>query len=152
MTSSLPSHLLPVEIFDTTTFNAGLANNNSLRECKAAIERVSDHLNAAFKRGENIRELVHARAQFIDALLRSIWRRQNWGNYEPSLIAVGGYGRGELHPYSDIDLLILLPEDNDNCFANAEGFVTFLWDVGLQIGHSVRTVAQCREAATADIT
>ncbi len=152
MTLSLPDNLLPAEIFDAATFGTNLANNNSLRECKAAIERVSNYLNASFERGDNIRDLVHARALFVDDLLRCIWRRQSWDDREPSLIAVGGYGRGELHPYSDIDLLILLPEDNDSCFANAEGFVTFLWDIGLQIGHSVRTVPQCYEAAAADIT
>ncbi|HET8711100.1 MAG TPA: [protein-PII] uridylyltransferase [Spongiibacteraceae bacterium] len=152
MTSALLSRLLPADIFDPTVFASSLATNNSLRQCKAAIERVSIHLDTLFERGENIRDLVHARALFIDELLRCMWQRQSWGNDEPSLIAVGGYGRGELHPYSDIDLLILLPEDSDSCFANAEGFVTFLWDIGLHIGHSVRTVAQCREAAAADIT
>lgn len=152
MTLAPPAESLPAEIFDAAMFCANLAINNSLRECKSAIERVSTHLDTAFQRGDNIRELVHARARFIDELLRCIWHRQSWGECEPSLIAVGGYGRGELHPYSDIDLLILLPEDNDSCFANAEGFVTFLWDIGLQIGHSVRTVAQCREAAASDIT
>ncbi len=152
MTLQLPPNALPAEVFDAAQFAACLANNNSLRECKAAIERVSLYLNTRFEHGDNIRDLVHSRALFVDELLRGIWRRQSWGECEPSLIAVGGYGRGELHPYSDIDLLILLPEDNDSCFANAEGFVTFLWDIGLQIGHSVRTVSQCREAATADIT
>ncbi|HEY3699979.1 MAG TPA: [protein-PII] uridylyltransferase [Spongiibacteraceae bacterium] len=144
--------LLPAEIFDAAAFNAALTASNSLHECKAAIDRVAAYLDDAFKRGENIRELVQARAQFLDELLRGVWQRQTWPEQQPSLIAVGGYGRGELHPYSDIDLLILLPTETDNCFANAEGFVTFLWDIGLQIGHSVRTVAQCREAAAADIT
>ncbi len=146
------ANLLPPDIFDAAIFSQSLASHTSLRECKAAIERVSNHLNASFERGDNIRDLVHARAQFIDQLLLAVWQRQTWRDCEPGLIAVGGYGRGELHPHSDIDLLILLPEDSDSCFANAEGFVTFLWDIGLQIGHSVRTVAQCREAATADIT
>ncbi|MFT3929997.1 MAG: [protein-PII] uridylyltransferase [Spongiibacteraceae bacterium] len=152
MTLQLPPNTLPAEVFDAAQFAACLANNNSLRECKAAIERVTTYLNQCFERGDNIRDIVHARARFIDELLHCVWQRQTWRDCEPSLIAVGGYGRGELHPYSDIDLLILLPEDNDSCFANAEGFVTFLWDIGLQIGHSVRTIEQCREAATADIT
>lgn len=143
---------LPPEVFDAATFSGELAASNSLQQCKAAIERVNTHLNNAFARGENVRELVWARSNFVDALLRSVWQRQQWAGSQPSLIAVGGYGRGELHPFSDIDLLILLPEECADCLVNAEAFVTFLWDIGLQIGHSVRTVAQCREAAAADIT
>src|SRR5690606_4992360 len=147
MTSSLP-----VEVFDVATFGKALATSNSLQQCKAAIERVSAHLHAAFAAGRDISELVHSRATFIDELLRCVWQRQRWTGPQASLIAVGGYGRGELHPYSDIDLLILLPEECSECLVTAETFVTFLWDIGLQIGHSVRTVAECREAAAVDIT
>ncbi|WP_193086887.1 [protein-PII] uridylyltransferase [Advenella sp. FME57] len=70
-----------------------------------------------------------------------------------SLCAIGGYGRGELFPYSDIDLLILLqrpPEDGDK--ALLEQFVSSLWDLGLDIGHSVRTIDECLSESAADIT
>jgi [protein-PII] uridylyltransferase len=143
---------LPPEVFNAVAFQGELTASNSLQQCKAAIERVNSCLNEAFVRGDNIRDLIYARADFIDVLLHSVWQRQQWLGLEPALIAVGGYGRGELHPYSDIDLLILLPDVCGDCLVNAEAFVTFLWDIGLQIGHSVRTIAQCREAAAAEIT
>ncbi|MGO1768200.1 MAG: nucleotidyltransferase domain-containing protein, partial [Advenella sp.] len=70
-----------------------------------------------------------------------------------TLCAVGGYGRGELFPYSDIDLLILLqqPPTNDEK-ALLERFVSALWDLGLDIGHSVRTIDECLVESAADIT
>ena len=69
------------------------------------------------------------------------------------LIAVGGYGRGELFPYSDVDLLILLPQEPDESEREAlEQLVGMLWDIGLEVGHSVRTLDECSEAAAADIT
>jgi len=70
-----------------------------------------------------------------------------------ALIAVGGYGRGELQPASDIDISILLrdPLDADSS-SGLEAFVTFLWDIGLEVGHSVRTIEDCRREAEADIS
>jgi [protein-PII] uridylyltransferase len=70
-----------------------------------------------------------------------------------ALAAVGGYGRGELFPYSDVDLLILLAHDplpTDE--SKLSDCVTALWDIGLEPGYSVRTIAQCIEEADADIT
>jgi len=70
-----------------------------------------------------------------------------------TLAAVGGYGRGELYPYSDVDLLILLPESPDPDAQTAVGeLVAAIWDLGLEPGHSVRTVADCKREADADIT
>ena len=70
-----------------------------------------------------------------------------------ALIAVGGYGRGELHPASDVDVLVVLDDVGDAALDDAAGrFVTLLWDVGLEIGHSVRTLAQCEDAALGDLS
>ena len=68
-----------------------------------------------------------------------------------ALFAVGGYGRGELHPHSDIDLLILVG-NRDKHLVSIESFVRFLWDLNLDIGHSVRTVAECKQTASSDLT
>ncbi|MDH5232015.1 MAG: [protein-PII] uridylyltransferase, partial [Gammaproteobacteria bacterium] len=70
-----------------------------------------------------------------------------------ALIAVGGYGRGELHPHSDVDILILIHDDSHETIANPlEAFITLLWDIGLEIGHSARTIDDCQSEARQDIT
>ena len=70
-----------------------------------------------------------------------------------ALLAVGGYGRSELFPYSDIDLLLLLEHEPDaEQIAALERFITYLWDIGLEISHSVRTIEQCMSEARKDIT
>ena len=72
-------------------------------------------------------------------------------------LAVGGYGRGELFPYSDIDVLVLLPvvpsvTGEDLSAPRIEAFISACWDIGLEIGSSVRTVAECAEEAQRDVT
>ncbi len=70
-----------------------------------------------------------------------------------TLAAVGGYGRGELYPYSDVDLLIILPRPPGlACEQSVVALVAALWDLGLEPGHSVRTIAECEACAEADIT
>jgi len=109
-------------------------------------------LRARFDAGVSVVDLVHARARQIDEVLIGLFREhiQSTGS---ALVAVGGYGRGELHPCSDVDVMLLLP---DELPAGGEdllsAFVTALWDIGLEIGHSARTIAQCREEAAADLT
>ena len=80
-----------------------------------------------------------------------------WRDYihsdELSLIAVGGYGRAELSLGSDIDLMILKKSRLKNEYKKElEAFVAFLWDFGLEVGHSVRTLKECRNQAKKDIT
>ena len=123
----------------------------SYGEIRASLVAAGDDLKARFEAGEPVSELVHARAAVIDRHLVELWKQLD--ARAAALVAVGGYGRGELHPYSDVDILLLLPDD---LTAEAEeglsAFVTALWDIGLEIGHSVRTVAQCAEQAGQDLT
>jgi [protein-PII] uridylyltransferase len=91
-----------------------------------------------------------------DAALRGLWSHAEFAS-EVCLVATGGYGRGELFPHSDIDVLILLPDhmeaEADEAFSrSASQFITSCWDAGLEIGSSVRTVAQCLAEAASDIT
>jgi len=117
-----------------------------------AIAKAGDDLKARFEAGESVVELVHARARQIDELLVKLWE-QHVDDAAAGLVAVGGYGRGELHPGSDIDVMILLPESITKATEESlSGFVTCLWDVGLEIGHSVRTVTQCSEEASVDLS
>ena len=70
-----------------------------------------------------------------------------------ALVAVGGYGRGELHPSSDIDIMVLLPKsDSADWQPDIERFLTFLWDIGLEVGHSVRSIDDCQRESLADIS
>lgn len=122
---------------------------------KKALKAAAARLDQAFREGADVRQLVHARAWLMDQILSLLWQRFPWrDSSEISLVAVGGYGRGELHPHSDIDLLILLANDvqAESWRAEIEAFVTLLWDLSLDIGHSVRTLNECVEAAAGDVT
>ncbi|MCY1206141.1 Bifunctional uridylyltransferase/uridylyl-removing enzyme [compost metagenome] len=121
---------------------------------KKAIRQARDVLDNRFTSGRDIRRLVEDRAWFVDQILRAAWERFDWSeDADIALLAVGGYGRGELHPFSDIDLLILLDSADHEIFREPiEGFLTLLWDIGLEVGQSVRSVAECAEEAQADLT
>jgi len=108
----------------------------------------------AFRQGADVRALVHSRAQTVDSVLRLIWNRYPFSrSSDIALIAVGGYGRGELHPHSDIDLLILTRSGMDSALQDDLGaFITLLWDLKLDIGHSVRSMEESIAAARQDIT
>ena len=102
--------------------------------------------------------LVRSLAGLVDSVLFELWRNAAMPA-GAALVAVGGYGRGELFPHSDVDVLVLLPEGRDNDdTATAwggratESFITACWDAALEIGSSVRTVAECVELAAADVT
>ena len=121
---------------------------------RAALDAADADLKRRFLAGESVVELVHARAAIVDELLSTLWKFHAGDlSMQIALVAVGGYGRGELHPCSDIDILLLLPESIDPAEEpRLSDFVTALWDIGFEIGHSVRTVRQCADEAAADIT
>ncbi|HEY3487503.1 MAG TPA: [protein-PII] uridylyltransferase, partial [Gammaproteobacteria bacterium] len=109
----------------------------------------------AFHAQQPIDDIVHQRAHAVDEVLIQLWRQEfpEDSGDEIALIAVGGYGRGELHPKSDVDIMILLEERTlSRQQAGIERFITSLWDLGLEIGHSVRTCAECALEATKDVT
>ncbi|MGK9065216.1 [protein-PII] uridylyltransferase [Stutzerimonas chloritidismutans] len=143
------------ELFDRSQFQAELALKASpIAAFKKVIRQAREVLDQRFVAGRDIRRLIEDRAWFVDQILRAAWERFDWSaDAEIALVAVGGYGRGELHPYSDIDLLILLDDSDHEIFRDAiEGFLTLLWDIGLEVGQSVRSVAECAEEARADLT
>jgi [protein-PII] uridylyltransferase len=96
--------------------------------------------------------LVRGMARSTDELLCGLWSAV--GLEDHCLVAVGGYGRGELFPFSDVDLLILMPAgiSEESNQRKIEDFVTACWDNGLEIGHSVRTIAECLSEASKDVT
>ncbi len=126
---------------------------NPLPLFQKALKQGAEELQSRFKVGESVTTLVHSRAAHIDALLVSAWRYYLPVDAHLALIAVGGYGRGELHPGSDIDILILLGDEDHAHLSEPLGqLLTFLWDMGLEIGHSVRTLTECIQEAEKDIT
>ncbi len=102
---------------------------------------------------EDMENLVRARAQFVDLVLTKLWVQHQLDEYQLSLIAVGGYGRGELHPHSDVDILLLTQQSIEKDLEEKIGaFITQLWDVKFDIGHSVRDVQECLKQAVNDVT
>jgi len=142
-------------LFNQREFNKQLESGAPVIPAyKAAIKAARQNLDARFVEGEKVEVLIRDTSWFIDQILSHAWCRFGFGDVtDISLIAVGGYGRGELHPYSDIDIQILLARNNLKKYQVAiEGFLTFLWDINLEVGQSVRTIKQNVEQAAADIT
>jgi len=121
---------------------------------KEALARADGWLTEKFHRNVDVNQLVKARAWVVDQLILHAWRNLIPAGENISLVAVGGFGRGELHPHSDVDLLILLSESppGETLRTAIEDFVTLLWDAGFYLGHSVRTVDACVAEAKKDVS
>lgn len=116
------------------------------------LDQGSKSLAGRFHQQDSIEDLVHGRARLIDDALVNAWEYFGSHLQECALLAVGGYGRGELHPHSDIDILLLLADEPDHEDSQAiSRFITFLWDIGLEVGHAVRTIGYCADAARDDV-
>jgi [protein-PII] uridylyltransferase len=129
-------------------------SNGSPAAYRDYLRQAHEELKARFLAEDPIEDLVHARAALIDVVLREAWRSQHLADVDAwALVAVGGYGRGELHPCSDIDIMVLVPQPPDaDGRGKLERLVTFFWDIGLEVGHSVRTVEECVQECTADVS
>ncbi|MCZ2721698.1 [protein-PII] uridylyltransferase [Marinomonas sp. 15G1-11] len=142
-----PPLLTPEEQIELSNPLCSANRYKQILEAKTAV--YNDLFNTLYP----IEKLVKGRAALIDEILKAIWKANNLNNnHNISLIAVGGYGRSELHPNSDIDVLILLKERDTQLNSSLESFITFLWDINLDIGHSVRTLDECVSLAREDIT
>jgi [protein-PII] uridylyltransferase len=121
---------------------------------RQVLDRGTELLQERFVADEAVEDLVRDRARLVDIALRAAWVRHA-GKFadDLGLVAVGGYGRGELHPSSDIDIMVLLPKsDSADWQPDIERFLTFLWDIGLEVGHSVRSIDDCQRESLADIS
>ena len=163
--SPFGNHLAPVSIkaiervdeaIDFAQFADQLRERiNDAQACKALLKEKQALLNQVYAEGGEVGALIRARASLIDHLIAVLWQSLSWSGAEDSfaLVAVGGYGRSELHPYSDVDLLVLLKREPDATERDQIAqFATFLWDCGLELGHSVRTLEECVAAAKQDVT
>ena len=129
--------------------NAPPARIEALRD---DLRQSRDALREAYLKGRKPGWLVREHARVVDRTLQDLWRAHGAGA-RMALVATGGYGRGELFPSSDVDVLVLLggePSAEDR--ERLERMVGMFWDIGLEIAHSVRTVEACVETAQADIT
>ena len=116
------------------------------------LAAAGEDLGRRFRAGESVVDLVRERSRVVDGLLTRLWH-EHVSDAGVALLAVGGYGRGELHPASDVDIMLLLPESlPSGCEESLGAFATALWDIGLEVGHSVRTVAQCFDEASNDLS
>jgi len=120
------------------------------RDGKAAL---LEHFRASRPTAPAAATLLRALSRHVDETLLLLWNRAAMPP-GTALLAVGGYGRGELFPHSDVDVLVLLPPSltGDALKASIESFITACWDIGLEIGSSVRSVGECIAMAKSDVT
>lgn len=139
---------------------AGSAGMNELAQVrehyKAGKAALLATLAASGASSRGIHSLLQKFARHADATLQLLWQRAGFPA-AACLVAAGGFGRGELFPHSDVDVLLLLPDDTDidadpALKAKVESFIGGCWDVGLEIGSSVRTASGCVEEAAKDVT
>jgi [protein-PII] uridylyltransferase len=135
---------------DLTLFES----QNVLAAFKTLLKDKDIKLREKFNPKLSVSKLLREKSDFIDGVLSVCWQHflgEDAKNL--ALCAVGGYGRQEMFPFSDIDILIIVPVDDITDYQESLGaFFTFLWDIGLKLGYSVRSIPQCVEAATNDQT
>lgn len=126
---------------------------NSFRAQKSALLEALMRANVS---GRAVHQTLQRLALLCDGVLTRLWERAAL-QHPLALLAVGGYGRGELFPYSDIDVLVLMPDGHDPHYdlslkARLETFIGSCWDCGLEIGSSVRTLEECLAESAKDVT
>ncbi|KAB8044530.1 [protein-PII] uridylyltransferase [Janthinobacterium aquaticum] len=127
-------------------------NKHVREQLKQQLKADRQLILAAFQADGKPEKLLRSLRHSVDGVLAQAWEEAQLPD-DTALVGVGGYGRGELFPYSDIDLLILLGQAPDAATQEKlEALVQLLWDLGLEIGHSIRTVDECMSESKADIT
>ncbi len=141
------------ELFDPALLQVDLNDKTqAILQFKKVIKSAEQTLFDLFDENQDVATLLTARSRFVDRVICRLWRHY-FPEQQAALLAVGGYGREELHPHSDIDILLLFkPFEIEVNQDKIESFLTFLWDIGLEIGSSVRTIKECVNEAGKDIT
>ncbi len=126
----------------------------TIGELKKQLEHFTQYQHDEFLNHHPVTDLVLGRSEYMDLLLHRLWKSFGFMDMsELSLVAVGGYGRGELHPLSDIDILIVseqkIPTETERKISE---FITLLWDLRLEVGHAVRTIEECSDIGREDLT
>ncbi len=144
-------------VFDPKHFDRIEASGgNRLEIFRAALKHGRETLKQGHLNGTRPQEIVKTHAWLIDQLIVRVWQQHLAllpKGTPVALIAVGGYGRGELQPASDIDLMLLLGKDQPKQVSGFfEALLHFFWDMGLEVGHSVRSLKDCVRESKKDIT
>ncbi len=148
----LPGFLDKAELNHPQSFSILSETKTPAKDVKNLLAKTKVIFDDMYLKGADIQALLALKAWLIDQILDALWARYKF-NEDISLIAVGGYGRGELQPHSDIDLLILIKSElNDQLGEDISSFITLIWDLKLDIGHSVRTIEECISSAREDVT
>lgn len=140
-----------------------MATSALIKDSKSLVERYRKHVDEEDVRLGRLHDkkypaqrIVQTRGQSVDATLRKVWNEffaDEDARRHVSLVAVGGFGRNELNPFSDIDIMLLLDQDlGGRQNALIESFIRFVWDIGFEVGHSVRTVNDCVKHSKSDLT
>lgn len=153
----LAAHVLTPDssAFDWVAVRRLLENSGEiLVVLKHALGAGNAALKLRFLANETAAQLVVDRSTLVDMVIATAWQRTLNPIYaDCALVAVGGYGRAELHPYSDVDLLVLTPSRAVSPpHDSLSNFLTLLWDSGIEIRHSVRSAAECGQDAGTDLT
>ncbi len=128
------------------------ADPERIAHWRAQLHAARDMLGQLFLASPRPSAYLAKHSQTVDRLLQDIWQNQDLPR-AAALVAVGGYGRGEMYPQSDVDVLILTGDDlAETEQGRFEPLIALLWDVGLPIGHSVRRLSECLDEAQKDIT
>ena len=126
--------------------------DNTDNSLKSRLIAVREAAIENFMANPHPQRLLKTLCRNVDSVLIEAWHKTGLAT-EHVLIAVGGYGRGELYPHSDVDVLILLDKAPDSILQKKlESLVQLFWTLGVTIGHSVRTIEECLEESAHDIT
>ncbi len=123
---------------------------------RTALSEARQQLRDYHMQGAPAQDIVHHHAWLVDQVLHLAWLHHRHllpGKIDVALVAAGGYGRGELHPHSDVDLMLLVNTQRyEKIRSFTESLLSFLWDIGLEVGHSVRSIKDCVREAKNDLT
>lgn len=136
---------------DTQQHSAPALQHGLIAEVRAELQEQYQRIELEYQTRNSALGMLRGRTRLVDRVLKRIWQQLGLSN-KICLVAVGGYGRQELFPASDVDLLFLVPDNQETYLPDIEPLIGLLWDVRLDIGHSVRTIGQCIDEAKHDIT
>lgn len=130
--------------------DAGPEAGPDIAGLRADLRAARETLRAAFYADPDTARLLRDHAAVVDEIIRRAWTACAM---PPALaaVAVGGYGRGQLYPHSDVDVLVLMPDGATTPAGAIERFFAALWDIGIELSHAVRTIAECEIEMEADV-